>query len=159
MTSTTYDGNLGGLTGPISADSKCQARATSALLTGTWQAWISNDTISAASRLPNSANPYLRLPPTGLNIADNWVDLTDASLDTSFSINEFGAGVTGPVWTGTNTNGSSYVGFNCSNWTSASSVVTGRTGNAISTIGAWTFSSDGACNITNRRLYCIETAP
>src|SRR3989344_7858176 len=39
LTSTIYDGNLGGISG---ADAKCQARANTFNLGGTWKAWISD---------------------------------------------------------------------------------------------------------------------
>src|SRR5262245_28339890 len=47
-TSTLQDGNLGGLEG---ADAICATRATAALLPGTFKAWLSTTTTSAASRL------------------------------------------------------------------------------------------------------------
>ena len=48
VTSTTYTGNLGGLSG---ADSKCQARATAANLSGVWKAWLSTGDLAASSRI------------------------------------------------------------------------------------------------------------
>src|SRR4029077_17175057 len=57
VSSATYGGgNLGGLTG---ADPKCQSLATAAVLPGTYKAWLSDDTTSAASRLTHSTNPYV----------------------------------------------------------------------------------------------------
>ena len=49
--STSYNGNLGGLTG---ADAKCQSRAAAAGLTGTYKAWLSSTTINAKDRLPDA---------------------------------------------------------------------------------------------------------
>ena len=58
VTSTTYKGNLGGLAG---ADAKCQTRANAASLGGTWKAWLSDSTTSAASRLTQSVSGYILL--------------------------------------------------------------------------------------------------
>jgi hypothetical protein len=51
LTSTVYDGNLGGLAG---ADAKCQARADAAQLGGTWKAILSTRTVDAADRIDGS---------------------------------------------------------------------------------------------------------
>lgn len=51
LTSTVYDGNLGGLAG---ADAKCQARADAAHLGGTWKAILSTRTIDAVDRIDAS---------------------------------------------------------------------------------------------------------
>lgn len=48
LTSTTYNGSLGGVAG---ADAKCQARATAQSLGGTWKAIISDTTSNAKDRL------------------------------------------------------------------------------------------------------------
>ena len=55
VTSSTFDGNLGGLAG---ADVKCQGAATTAGLPGTFRAWLSDSTTSASARLTHSALPY-----------------------------------------------------------------------------------------------------
>lgn len=47
VTSTTYTGNLGGISG---ADALCQARADAASLGGSWIAWLSTSAINAISR-------------------------------------------------------------------------------------------------------------
>src|SRR5205823_203503 len=73
VTSTSYDGNLGGLTG---GDAKCQARAVAAGLAGTYKAWLCSGSTSAASRLSHlSTGDYVRLD--GAVLANGWAGLTD----------------------------------------------------------------------------------
>lgn len=55
LTSTVYDGNLGGLAG---ADGKCQARATAAGLGGTWKAILSTRTVDARDHVDGTVARY-----------------------------------------------------------------------------------------------------
>ena len=57
ITSTAYDGNMGGLAG---ADAKCQAHATAAGLPGTYKAWLSTlDGQGPANRFTKYEQPYV----------------------------------------------------------------------------------------------------
>ncbi len=85
VSSTTYNGNLGGIAG---ANSKCQSRADAASLGGTWKAWISTSTSSPSTTFTQSAFPYSMV--NGTQIASNWNDLTDGSINTTINLNEFG---------------------------------------------------------------------
>lgn len=155
--STTYNGNLGGLTG---ADTKCQTLADSVSLGGTWKAWLSNTTTSAASRLTQSADPYVLVDNT-TKIADNWTTLTDGALDHAINLTQAGQSVaTGSrVWTNTRLGGTIFTSTSsdvCTNWTSALSSRDGRTGISSSfTNDDWTNASYNNCS-NNRRLYCFE---
>ena len=124
VTSTTYDGNLGGLSG---ADAKCQARATAAGLGGTFKSLLSDSTTSAASHLTtHSTAPYKLVD--GTLVANSWTGLTSGSLASPLYKDEFGnpAGqypfqnVTTTAWTNTNPDGSARndFGWNCNDWTS-----------------------------------------
>ncbi|MBI4078774.1 MAG: hypothetical protein HY429_00520 [Candidatus Levybacteria bacterium] len=160
VTSTTYNGNLGGLTG---ADLKCQARADSAKLGGIWKAWLSSSTDgSPSTRFIKNTGPYKNV--LGNVIANDWSDLTDQVLTSSLAANENGSlqNITEPwnVWTNTWTSGSIYdtaSNLTCNNWTSDSSSITGRGGASWKTDVRWTASeiSGQACN-TLKRLYCFE---
>ncbi|MFO0674362.1 MAG: DUF1554 domain-containing protein [Polyangiaceae bacterium] len=55
LTSTVYDGNLGGLAG---ADAKCQARADAASLGGTWKAILSTRTVDARDHVDGTVPRY-----------------------------------------------------------------------------------------------------
>ena len=118
--SERYDGNLGGLAG---ADAKCQALADAAevynpRLIGTFKAWLSDSTAGPATRFTHSPFPYVLV--NGTQVADNWADLTDGSLDSPINVTEQGdtvpTGYPARVWTGTGTNGTAS-SSNCGNWT------------------------------------------
>lgn len=172
VTSTTYSGNLGGLTG---ADSKCQERADAVSLGGAWKAWLSDSTTSASSRLEHSNSQYKLINET--IIANNWTDLTDGTLQNPINVTELGTLADYVyVWSNTNIDGSiapnatsvPYV-RNCSNWQSSSYYTSsgeynwGYGGNNGYKTAPWTYFSSTylSCdNSTNIRLYCIEqTAP
>lgn len=159
VTSTTYTGNLGGLSG---ADSKCQARATAANLSGVWKAWLSTGDLAASSRITHSANPYKLVD--GKVVANDWNDLVDGTIQNPIIKDELGNVVTnGEVWTNTRSNGGPYYGLpiqTCNDWTldsggSNSSVF--LSGNAFKTNAEWTNRVDVAWACSNqRRLYCFE---
>ena len=156
VTSITYPANLGGLAG---ADAKCQSRAVAAGLGGTWRAWLSDQTVSAASRLTHNAGPYKLVD--GTPIANSWTDLTDGVLANPINKTEFGglppATTTCPnmVYTQTFVDGSNLVFNNaCFNWTSNSG--DGVAGAYDSTTNWWTFSCVGSLCSGQGTLYCFE---
>lgn len=160
VTSSLYDGNLGGLAG---ADAKCQISAESAGLGGIWKAWLSDDNISAGSRLIHSSNPYQLL--NGAMIAANWIDLTDEKLNFPINITEQGAQVARPylTWTNTKSNGDIIypvapgVFSSCKNWSSntQNQSNTGWIGSVSSRTNTWSSISSQGCEVP-LRLYCIE---
>lgn len=154
VSSATYNGNLGGLSG---ADTKCQTLADAVPLGGTYKAWLSDSTTSAASRLTQSTLYYILV--NGTRIANNWADLTSGDIDAPINVTETGAapGST-PVWTNTNTNGaitSISTSLNCTNWTSSSSGVNGYQGSTAWADYDWTNNTWNPCNQL-KRLYCFE---
>lgn len=151
ISSIYYDGNLGGLGG---ADSKCQALATTASLPGLFRAWLSSDTVSAASRLTHSSVPYRRVD--GAIVATNWSDLTDGSLQNPINISEQGTVINSSwVWTNSFADGSirQSSDSSCLNWLSTSSG--GATGDSTRTDSGWSEYGASACYY-RRPLYCIE---
>jgi len=154
VTSITYTGALGGLTG---ADSLCQTRANAASLGGTWKAWLSDTSTSAATRLSHSSVPYYNM--NNQKVADNWADLIDSSLSAAISYDETGASQTGYVFTNTNENGTVWDNtalYTCNNWTDGGPSYGDTEGNCTSTNGAWTkYTNGGMCYIPTR-LYCVE---
>lgn len=164
VTSTTSNGNMGGLSG---ADTICQNRAGAAGLDGTWKAWLSDSTTSAASRLSHANIPYKTLD--GKTIANNWADLTDGSLQNLVTRTQKNTNYYSGVWTGTNADGSVTASTgqanHCSNWTSDSStdyeLFIGAAGNNQTSyywtrvdINLFPVSFFG-CNNSNA-LYCFE---
>lgn len=153
VTSGTYNGNLGGVSG---ADLKCQSLATTAGLNGTYKAWISSKTQSASSRLTHSTLPYKLV--NGTSVAVNWNDFADASHFTKINITELGTTVTGQVWTNSTRTGGIYgtaIGAHCNNWADETSARKGRAGSTAFTTARWTSDAGVNCNI-DLRLYCLE---
>ncbi len=165
MTSSTFDGNLGGYVG---ADSKCQIAANNVNLGGSWKAWISDTTAIygiPASRFNRATVPYLLLD--GTKVADNWNDLIDQTLDHQINISEKSTHIPQnldptiwDVWTNTSTGGSIYdtqSTYTCNNFSTNSSSYTAGGGSSTRTDWWWT-------NVENRRhtcdtlarLYCFE---
>lgn len=154
-TSTTYNGNFGGLDG---ADQKCQGRANVANLGGVWKAWLSDGTNSASSRLNHFTGPYILLD--GTVVVDNWTDLTDNTLDRNINMTEMKKidSNFSTVWTGTDPLGNS-TGKNCVNWTvNFGWPYFGGVGSGNSTLSYWTQgASDTAyCSSSYLSLYCFE---
>ncbi len=88
VTSATFDGNLGGLTG---ADDNCQAEAddpASVVPSGTYLAWLSDGSDSPDIRFTKSAHPYIL--PDGTKIAEDFTDLTDGSILHTINIGSTG---------------------------------------------------------------------
>jgi len=113
VTSTTHDGNLGGLAG---ADQICHDLAAAVHLDGTFKAWLSDSHTNAKDRLTHASVPYVLV--NGTQVAANWTDLTDGVLAVPISKTEENKDVTGvlAVWTGTDITGAS-TGGNCTDWT------------------------------------------
>ncbi|MGD8376074.1 MAG: hypothetical protein PVF68_08030 [Acidobacteriota bacterium] len=154
VTSTRSAGDLGGLAG---ADATCQSLADAAGLTGTYKAWLSDSTASAASRLAHATIPYARTD--GVIIADDWADLVDDPatdpLLATISLDENGDTVgTAATWTGSTYSGG-YFAEACSDWSDGTDASSGRWGRAVLTNLGWASYGTAACD-TSRRLYCFE---
>ncbi|MBI2613176.1 MAG: DUF1554 domain-containing protein [Candidatus Levybacteria bacterium] len=160
VTSTVYNGNLGGLAG---ADAKCQTKANDAILGGTWKAWLSDSTNSPAQSLPprpftHSTSPYKLV--NGTLVANDWNDLiTDKSgnyLTNPIRRDESGINIADSVvWTGTNVSGNPVNSNNCSNWTSGSSSLSSVRGQNWQISQLWTSSAGTFCDVA-LHLYCFE---
>lgn len=158
VTSTTYNGNLGGLSG---ADAKCQARADAAGLAGTWKAWLSDSTTAADSRVTHTTYNYVLI--NGTVLANGWSDLTDGTIDAAIDINEFGGSVFAPsYYTNTTSAGlrefASDTNSTCLDWTSSTSGGNGPAGSGSYTDFRWTDTSTAIyCNGSNNpHLVCFE---
>ena len=156
VTQNTWDGNLGGLAG---ADQKCQAAANAAGLPGTYKAWLSSDSASAASRLAHSPGPYNLM--NGTTIANNWTDLTDGTLAAPINLSENGVPPTTTgqplAWTNTRPDGTIFE-INapqvCNNWTT-NAASDGLAGAHIDSGPPWTEASPEPC-VEKYHLYCIQ---
>lgn len=156
ISSSSYNGNLGGLSG---ADTKCQAAADTAKIGGTWKAWLSDGSVSASSRLNHGTDPYKLL--NGNIVAENWGDLTDGKLNTNITIDENKSVISGNArtWTNTNLLGEVVGNRNCSNWSAGGGyswfTPSGQIGNPYYTDLNWTNNNYLSCNSV-ARLYCVE---
>jgi hypothetical protein len=174
VSSQAYNGNLGGLAG---ADSKCQALANAAGLKGVFQAWLSDSSTTAASRLAHSGIPYALV--NRRIVANDWAGLTSGALLQSIDITELGATRTQTAggafytWTATDTNGTrSTIGSApadiacCRDWTDPNdepldggggglTVVSGGIGDPARADSYWSNAAWLGCNSPGF-LYCLE---
>jgi hypothetical protein len=158
ISSSVSLGNLGGLTG---ADNTCQTLANTAGLSGTYKAWLSDDTGSPSTRFVQATVPYQL--PNGTPIADNWDDLKDGTLAAPINIMENGNPIpnAGSVWTNTNTDGTVQDFRDCNDWMSGTSAHSGNFGLANRTNSEWTVFSRQSCGpppagVSGNRLYCFQ---
>ena len=164
VTSTTYNGNLGGIAG---ADAKCQARADAASLGGTWKAIISDSTTNAKNRMIKRTKPVFNLagqliwnPVVPLMFSSDSGSATGAPpwgaavfLANAPEITELGTSSTAYAWTGTVSTGLVYTALHCSNWTTTSgNAGFGAPSTAVST---WILQGSTSC-AANYHLYCLE---
>ncbi len=153
VTSTMYNGNLGGLAG---ADANCAQRAAAASLggTGQWAAWLSiNGQTNAIDRLTNDG-PWRMVD--GQEIAGSKADLVDGTIQvplTRTELNQLVPSDADYAWTGTNPLGQA-AEHHCVGWTSGSEGI-GYVGEVSFTSGAWTLNQAATCN-TFQRLICFE---
>lgn len=147
VTSTTHDGDLGGLVG---ADAICATRASAAGLPGTYVAWLSTGSVDAVGRLA-SARGFIRTD--GAPFADQPADIAANQIFNALHLDETGADVGSvSVWTGTEEDGTA-AAATCTNWTVTSG--SGRIGSSQGGAAAWTdLASSPSCGQSNR-LYCF----
>jgi hypothetical protein len=170
VSSQTYTGNLGGLSG---ADANCQTLAAAAGLSGTFKAWLSDGSVNAATRLAHSTVPYTL--PDGTLVAKDWSQLTSGALVSYIEETETGGlpppsntfcGCEGPdagpssaaAWTDTDAMGALVdPAFDCSNWTSAVSPNSDWGAVYPPSAADWASSCSGApgCGAF-ASLYCLE---
>jgi hypothetical protein len=156
-----YTGNLGGLAG---ANTKCNTEAAAAGLLGTYRAWISltaNATNDPDSLFTGVSGSYNYLLPTGTKVADNWADLTDATLDAAIDQNASGTTqAAGNVWTNVTTagarDGSTSNTHGCATWGTALNTRSANVGTAGNTNNTWTDTGGTATCDTTAYLYCFQ---
>lgn len=159
VTSQTYNGNLGGVSG---ADAKCQLLASGAGLSGTYKAWISTSTSSPSITFNQSNDPYVLV--NGEVVAQNYLELiTTKRLQTPINRDEDGLFVPATfVWTNTLEDGTAWEErqnsiHNCSDFESLEgSATTGL--NSQDSLTQWSFLFAIQCDQSNGhpRLYCFE---
>jgi hypothetical protein len=163
ITSSTTLSNFGGL---AQGDAICNTAAASAGLGGTFAAWLSTSSQSAASRLSHSTLPYVLVDGT-TEVAANWTALTSGTFENLIDHDEHGALVqfnlstmAGTSWTGTNADGTQ-TNVDCGGWTisedcSMSTAHTGTIGRDDLTAYWTNWAAPACCNVQSYALYCIE---
>ncbi|HXV37227.1 MAG TPA: IPT/TIG domain-containing protein [Myxococcota bacterium] len=150
VSSATYSGNLGGIAG---ADAKCNALAAAANLTGTYMAWLSDGATDPATRFVRNA-PYVLT--SGDQLADDWNDLTDGSIDLPIWFTETGAFASSYVYTNVAPNGTTAsASAHCDGWTSSDAGDAGGQGRSIWSDSNWTDARSAPCGGAER-IYCFE---
>jgi hypothetical protein len=153
VSSAFTSGNLGGLAG---ADATCQNLATAAGLSGTYMAWLSDGTTSAASRLTHASVPYALVD--GTIVAGDFASLVSGNLTAPIQRTEAGTLITGGfgVWTDTEANGNASVSGNaCANWTDGTSAASAVFGIEGQTTPGWSANDTISCD-NFLLLYCVE---
>ena len=157
VSSTTF-ANASVVASVANADSECASLAAAAGLVGTYLAWISDDAANdPETNFTQSSAPYVLVD--GTQVADDYADLIDGSLDAAIILDETGVDQSGSVstlvWTATGSDGMA-VGEDCDNWTDGTSGDTGRNGDFTAIDGTWSANVNAACNAAGYRIYCFE---
>lgn len=150
-TSIGYNGNLGGLSG---ADTKCATHASSAGLTGSWKAWLSDEATNAIDRIAE-VGPWYLVGTTTI------VAQTKASfaLTPSGEINRNENGqLMGSVfyWTGTSSGGAKTAGNTCTSWSVTTGFGSIHQQNTTTPASAWTPGGVTNCTAPSILLACIQ---
>lgn len=156
ITSTVYNGNLGGISG---ADVKCQAAASSVGLSKTYKAILSSDSERARERL-NLIGAVHAFDTEGEKetIVSLAQDLWSSSLLRAVARDEEGNYAASMVWTGTDSDGGNIGSTieNCGNWTDGSAGDNGAVGDSQRVNGLWLEEpAPDACDEL-RPIYCIS---
>ena len=159
LTAELWNGNLGGVAG---ADAKCQAAATAAGVSGTYMAWISDDSTSPSGRLAHATVPYELVD--GTLVAASWTALTNQNLEHAIDMTETGETVVGSdvfyAWTASYDDGTMIdLGSTCSEWTTSAGDPNfddqGYAGDPSAVDGYWSDDGPIACDQMGP-LYCFE---
>ncbi|MBI3783803.1 MAG: hypothetical protein HY270_10400 [Deltaproteobacteria bacterium] len=149
VTSSSHDGNFGGLAG---GDGICDGLAAAAGLKGQWVAWLSNAGINGGDRIVGDG-PFVST--NGTQIAADKAALLSGTLDNAISSDENGVGIgaAADVWTGTTAAGARS-GSTCSGWNDNGSG-SGTFGNANQTDSDWSDVDTDTCSDA-KRIYCFQ---
>jgi hypothetical protein len=152
VTSQRFPGPLGSI---LAADLRCQNIANALCLGGEWRAWLSATNNSAAMRFTHASVPYRLVD--GTQVADNWTDLVDGTLDAPINLDEHGEPMPNneqQAWTGTTQAGNTFPDKHCQDWSSSGGDYA-KFGRPTSSDFTWTADHDIVCAAT-ARLYCFE---
>lgn len=151
VSSATYTGNLGGLAG---ADMKCNQLASTAGLSGSYVALLSDTTHDAIDRL-GSARGFVRVD--GAPFADDIAGLFGPTyrVFNALDLDENGAVVNASSWTETGLDGRDSGVGDCGGWMTTSSDSSGA-GSTVGGPARWATNGPSSC-VSSRHLYCFMT--
>ncbi|HVH47203.1 MAG TPA: DUF1554 domain-containing protein [Labilithrix sp.] len=141
VTSTLYNGNLGGLSG---ADASCTTVAQKAGVSGKWVAFLAGSSTQAIDRVKGDGPWYLMDRKTLAFANRSALTIDPRALDQDESGQEYAPAY---VWTGTNPY---YPSTNCTDWTTTSG-----TGTYVYSESIYTNITDDPCT-TLHSLICFE---
>jgi len=157
VTSTNYNGNLGGIKG---ADQKCNLAAANAGLEGTYKAWIATSPLDdPESRFVGADKPYTTV--NGDILAKNFDDVRDGSLlQSNYFYDEYGTAIgpdEGGVATPLRENGTydesraeTCYGYNSASRFVRSNFIARRTDGGLG------LNTAVQCNFGKMKLLCVE---
>jgi Protein of unknown function (DUF1554) len=149
VSSTTVDGNLGGVEG---ADRVCQELADAATLGGSWKALVSTSSQSGVDRMAN-VGPYYRLD--GEKAFETREEMRGVPLVAIDVTDAFTQLPSDGVWTGM-TFGGIPTGDTCDDWHSNADGLVALLGDLAQSDDRWIdYGGGGACSDA-WRLYCVE---
>lgn len=158
LTSVKYNGNLGGITG---ADSKCSDLATSAGLTKTYKALLSDSSSDVVNRLSISGNTYVFSDSVNKNKvvslgSDLWLTSSTELLNVIDRDEKYNLISSEKSWSGTDSDGIVAISNDhCNDWTSNISTQQGQVGVIGSKTDTWVEGTAENCN-QYFRLICIS---
>lgn len=165
MTSESYDGNLGGITG---ANDISQGLAEAASRPGVYKAWLSDDAGAPVNnftcRAASCSNRSYILVDGSTIVASNRDDLTTCAgssppecLAHGIDMDETGTSVGfSRVWTNTEPSGNVSGSSSCNNWKSTIGPCNAA-GRSDATSDRWTSGYQAQCYELHR-LYCFQQA-
>lgn len=156
-------GISGALGGRAGADAMCQAAAKPGLIPAgiPVRAFLSVNASDEIRDFPTTYGVRTDLPvwgPSGIVVADNWLDLVDGTIDTTLMSSQV-MGSSELVWySGSNADGSLATNH-CANWTSGSGGTMGRVGQKGSTASDWISAGAGPCGSNQYNVLCLAAWP
>lgn len=152
------DDNPIDLVGLALADLRCNQLAAAADLTGTYKAWLSDNSTTPATRFDTEFTGNYRLTDKGASLlAVGWPDLVDGTLLHRIDIDQRGDMISGSlVWTNTLADGTAASTTNCYDWTSVLASVTTSLGDPSELDARWSLLLTDQTCAGEFHLYCIE---
>jgi hypothetical protein len=156
VTSTSYTGNLGGISG---ANAKCAGHASSVGLTKVYKAILSDSTADVVNTLQITGGVYLFTDNTNITLvvaagSELW-DTDTKDLLNTVGVDESYNSITATPWTGSDSDGTLAISNDhCTNWTTTATE--GQVGSSIITTDAWLEGTADVLCSNSHPIFCIS---